>query len=108
MSRTLLTGVKKIRDNIASLLLSEKALPNRGLHPELATMVERWGTFPEKAQKGDRPGVSPTPNQDPAFSAKAITKGLSDPHLQMEGKVPPPMDWWVLASCPRSTSWHQC
>jgi hypothetical protein len=22
--------------------------------------------------------------------------------------VPPPMGWWVLASCPHSTSWHHC
>jgi hypothetical protein len=26
----------------------------------------------------------------------------------MEGEVPPPMDWWVQASWPHSTSWHQC
>jgi hypothetical protein len=26
----------------------------------------------------------------------------------MEGKVPPSMDWWVQASWPHSTSWHQC
>jgi hypothetical protein len=26
----------------------------------------------------------------------------------MEHRVPPPMDWWVSASCPCFTSWHQC
>jgi hypothetical protein len=41
-----------------------------GLHPELATMVDRRGTSAEKAQKRDSPGVSPTPNWDPALSAK--------------------------------------
>jgi hypothetical protein len=62
MSGTLLTGEKKIRDTMASLLLSEKAPTNWGLHPELATMVDRRGTSAEKAQKGDRQGVSPAPN----------------------------------------------
>jgi hypothetical protein len=49
MSRTLLAGEKKIRDTMASLLLSERAPPNWGLHPELATMVDRRGTSAEKA-----------------------------------------------------------
>jgi hypothetical protein len=26
----------------------------------------------------------------------------------MEGEVPPPIDWWIQASWPHSTSWHQC
>jgi hypothetical protein len=26
----------------------------------------------------------------------------------MEDEVSPSMDWWVQASCPHSTSWHQC
>jgi hypothetical protein len=60
MSGTLLTGEKKIRDTMASLLLSERAPLHWGLHPELATMVEN-------AQKGDSPGISPAPNQDPAL-----------------------------------------
>jgi hypothetical protein len=47
MSRTLLTGENKIRDTMASLLLSERAPPNWGLHPELATMVDRTGTSAE-------------------------------------------------------------
>jgi hypothetical protein len=49
MSRTLLTGEKKIRDTMASLLLSGRALPNWGLYPELAIMVDRRGTSAENA-----------------------------------------------------------
>jgi hypothetical protein len=49
MSGTLLTGEKKIRDTIASLWLSERAPPKWGLHPELATMVDRRGTSAENA-----------------------------------------------------------
>jgi hypothetical protein len=49
MSRTLLTGKKKIRDTTASLLLSERAPPDWGLYPELATMVGRRGTSAENA-----------------------------------------------------------
>jgi hypothetical protein len=70
MSGTLLTGEKKIRDIMTSLLLSESGPLSWGLHPELATMVDRRGTSAEKAQKRDSPGVSPTPNWDPALSAK--------------------------------------
>jgi hypothetical protein len=47
MSRTLVTGKKKIRDTMASLLLSERALPDWGLYPELATMGDRRGTSSE-------------------------------------------------------------
>jgi hypothetical protein len=49
MSGTLLTGEKKIRDTMASLLLSERAPPDWGLYPELATMVDRRGTSAENA-----------------------------------------------------------
>jgi hypothetical protein len=49
MSGTLLTGEKKIRDTMASLLLSERAPLAWGLHPELATMVDRRGTSAENA-----------------------------------------------------------
>jgi hypothetical protein len=49
MSRTLLTGEKKIRDTMASLLLSETAPPDWGLHPELPTVVDRRGTSVENA-----------------------------------------------------------
>jgi hypothetical protein len=49
MSGTLLTGEEKIRDTMVSLVLSERAPPDWGLHPELATMVDRRGTSAEKA-----------------------------------------------------------
>jgi hypothetical protein len=49
MSRTLLTGEKKIRDTMASLLLSKRAPPNWVLYPELATMVNERGTSAENA-----------------------------------------------------------
>jgi hypothetical protein len=49
MSGTLLTGEKKIRNTMASLLLSERAPPNWGLYPEPATMVGRSGTSAENA-----------------------------------------------------------
>jgi hypothetical protein len=79
---------------MTSLLLSERAPPNWVLHPELGTVVDKRGTSAEDAQKEDSLGVSPAPNQDPALSAKVTTGGLSTPvsSLQMEGKVPPPMD----------------
>jgi hypothetical protein len=49
MSGTLLTGQKKIRDTMTSLLLSERAPLDWGLHPELATMVDRRGASIENA-----------------------------------------------------------
>jgi hypothetical protein len=49
MSGTFLTGEKKIRDTMASLLLSERAPPDWGLYPELATMVDRRGTSAENS-----------------------------------------------------------
>jgi hypothetical protein len=49
MSGTLLTGGKKIRDTVTLLLLSERAPPDWGLHPELATMVDRRGISAENA-----------------------------------------------------------
>jgi hypothetical protein len=47
MSGTLLTGEKKIRDTMASLLLTERAPHDWGLYPELATMVDRRGISAE-------------------------------------------------------------
>jgi hypothetical protein len=49
MSGTVIAAEKKIRDTMASLLLSERALPDWGLYPELATMVDRRGTSAENA-----------------------------------------------------------
>jgi hypothetical protein len=56
MSGNLLTGEKKIRDIMASLLLSERASPDWGLHPELAILVDRRGTSTKNAQKGGQHG----------------------------------------------------
>jgi hypothetical protein len=49
VSGNLLKGEKKIRDIMASLLLSDRAPPDWGLYPELATMVDRKGTSAENA-----------------------------------------------------------
>jgi hypothetical protein len=62
---------------MTSLLLSERAPSNWGLHPELATIVDRRGTSAENAQKGGSPGDSPIPKREPALSAKVTTGGLS-------------------------------
>jgi hypothetical protein len=79
MSGTLLTGEKKVRDTMASLLLSERTQPNWGLHPGLATMVDRRGISAENAKRGDSLGDSPAPNRDLALSARVTTGGLSVP-----------------------------
>jgi hypothetical protein len=44
-----MSGEKKIRDTMASLLLSERAPPDWDLYPELATIVDRRGTSAENA-----------------------------------------------------------
>jgi hypothetical protein len=62
---------------MVSLLLSERAPPDWGLHPELATMVDRRGTSAENAQKGASLGVSSAPKWDPALSARVTTGGLT-------------------------------
>jgi hypothetical protein len=67
---------KKIRDTMTSLLLSERAPPDWGLHRELATIVDKRGTSAENALKE---GTALSPNQDPALSAKVTTGGLSAP-----------------------------
>jgi hypothetical protein len=56
-------GEKKIRDTMASLLFSERAPPDWGLHPELATMVDRRGISAENAQKGDSWKTAPPPSR---------------------------------------------
>jgi len=65
--------------------------PDWELHLDLAPW---WtgGAFLQRMLKGDSQGDNPTPNQDPALSAKITTGGLSAPRLQMEGEMPPPMD----------------
>jgi hypothetical protein len=64
---------------MTSLLLSERAPLDWGLHPELATILDRRGTSAENAQKRDSLGDSPASNWDPALSAKVTTGGLSAP-----------------------------
>jgi hypothetical protein len=46
---------------MASLLLSERAPPDWGLHPELVTVVE-GGALLQRMLKRDSPGDSPTLN----------------------------------------------
>jgi hypothetical protein len=72
--------------------------------PELATIVNRRGTSAWNAQKGDSLGDSSSPHQDPAFSTKVTTEGLSP--LSSDGR------WGATSyglmgsrtSCPGSTS----
>jgi hypothetical protein len=52
--------------------------PDWGLHLEFATMVDR-SEFLQRMLKGESPGDSPAPNQDPALCAKVTTGGLSAP-----------------------------
>jgi hypothetical protein len=50
-----------------------------GLHPELATIVDRSGTSAENAQKGDSPEDSSVPHWNLALSVKVTSGGLSAP-----------------------------
>jgi hypothetical protein len=86
MSVTLLTGEKKIRDIITSLLLSERAPPDWDLYPELVTMVDRRGTSAEM------PGRQPHPHPGTFLLCKGNHWRSKCSCLQMEGEVPPPMD----------------
>jgi hypothetical protein len=108
MSGTWLTGEKKIRDIMTSLLLSEKSPPDWGLNPELAIMVGEEGHFCSECSERGQPGSQPCPQPGPCPLCKGNQWRSKCPCLQIEGEVPPPMDWWVPASCPHSTSWHQC
>jgi hypothetical protein len=49
MSGTLTNRREKDKRHMASLLLSERAPPDWGLYPELATVVDRRGTSAENA-----------------------------------------------------------
>jgi hypothetical protein len=64
---------------MTSLQLSEKAPPDWGLHLEFATVLDRRGISTGNAKRGDSLGDSPTPNWDPALSAKVTTRSLSAP-----------------------------
>jgi hypothetical protein len=63
---------------MTSLQLSGSAPPDRGLHPELAIIVDRRGTSAENAQRGTARETALAP-WDPALSAKVTTGGLSAP-----------------------------
>jgi hypothetical protein len=76
---------------MTSLQLSGRAPPDWGLHPELATIVDRRGTSRKNAQKGDGLG-QPLPQPGPCPLCKGNHWRSKCPHLQMEGGVPPPMD----------------
>jgi hypothetical protein len=54
--------------------LSGSAPPNGGLHPKLATIVDRRGNSTGNAQKGGQPGRQPWPPP-----TKVTTRGLSAP-----------------------------
>jgi hypothetical protein len=58
--------------------------------------VDKRSTSAGNVQKGDSLGDSPGPHWDLALSAKVTTGDLNAPHLQVEGRVLPPMDRWVL------------
>jgi hypothetical protein len=60
---------------------------------ELGTPVDRRGTSAENTQSGDSLGDSLGPHWDCAWKGNHWRSKY--PHLQMEGKMPPPMDWWV-------------
>jgi hypothetical protein len=68
---------RREKDKKTSLQLSERAPPDWGLHPELATIVDRRGISSENAQKGDSQGDSPNPLWNPALSSRVTTGGLS-------------------------------
>jgi hypothetical protein len=57
--------------------------------------------------KGDSPGDSPAP-PGPCLLCKGNHWRSKCLCLQMKGEVSPPMDWWVPAPCPCSTSWCLC
>jgi hypothetical protein len=92
MPGTLLTGDKKIRDTMVSLLLSERALPGWGLYPQLATMVDRRGISAENAQKRGQLRRQPHLQPGPCPLCKGNHWRSKCPCLQMEGEVPPLMD----------------
>jgi hypothetical protein len=109
MSGTLLRGEEKDKRH-HGLIAALRESPTR-LGPVSWTCYcgGQEGHFCRECLKGDSPGDSPTPNpnQDPAL-CKGNHRRSKCPHHQMEGEMPPSMDWWVQASWPNSTSWHQC
>jgi hypothetical protein len=84
MSKTLLTGEKKIRDIMTLLLLSERALPDWGLHPKLPTMVDRRVLLQRRLRRGTARELAPPPTRTlPSFT----TGGLSAPTPIFRWKV---------------------
>jgi hypothetical protein len=84
---------KRHHDLITAL---KEGPPNWGLHPQLATTVNRRGTSTENALKGGQPRRQPHPQPGPCPFCKGNHCRSKCPHLQMEGGVQPLMDWWVL------------
>jgi hypothetical protein len=85
MSGTLLTGEKKIKDIMTSLLLSERAHPTGAC---ILSLLPLWtgGALLQRMLKGDNPGDSPIPNRDSALSARVTTGGLSAPVSRWKAK----------------------
>jgi hypothetical protein len=86
MSGILLTGEKKIRDTMASLLLSERAPSTRACILSLLPWWSGGALLQRMLQRGNSPGDSPTLNRDPALSAKVTTGGLSAPASRWKAK----------------------
>jgi hypothetical protein len=76
----------------------------------ISSLLPLWmgGALLQRMLKGAQPGRQPHPQPGSSPLCKGNHWRSKCPCLQMEGKVPLPMDWWVLASCPRCTSWHPC
>jgi hypothetical protein len=89
---------------MTSSQLSGSAPLDWGLHPELATIVDRRGTSAENAQKGNSPGDSPSSHRDPILSAEVTTGGLSAPDSRWKVGATSYGLMGPMASCPGSTS----
>jgi hypothetical protein len=76
----------------------------------ILSLLPWWtrGALLQRMFKGGQPQRQPRPQPGPCPCRKGNHWRSKCPHLQMEGKMPPLMDWWVPAPCPCSTSWQQC
>jgi hypothetical protein len=97
MSGTLLTGEKKIRDTMASLLLSERAPTWLGPVSWSCYHDGQERHFCRECLRGDSPGDSPAPNRDPALSARVTTGGLSAPITRWKARC---HLLWIYVSWP--------
>jgi hypothetical protein len=73
----------------------------RGPHPTgvyILSLLPLWtgGNFCRECTNGGQPGRQPCLSLRPCPLCKGNHWRSKCPHLQMEGGVPPPMDWWVL------------